>query len=408
MKPAIVVIAYNRLDAMKRLLHSIRAAELPGDTTLVVSVDYSGDPEVAECAKAFEWQHGEKRVIAHNSNLGLRAHVLSCGDLSRVYGSVILLEDDLYVSPFFYRYACLALDRYCSDDRIAGVSLYTHRWNETACQKFTPLETSESDTFILQLASSWGQCWTKKQWEGFITWYGDNLDWPMKGTEWRGKEMIPGDVARWPDSSWKRYFIRYLIQTDRYFVYPKKSYSTNFSEIGVHHTKKHSVLQAPLEIRHRHLNLLPFDEIFEKYDAFCELCPDSLKRLAPFLDEIDLEIDLYGQKPLSKLSREYLLTIKKSTKPTHSFAMDLKPHELNVIHNLGGDHFHISAKKDCESATKISYIDRARYYFDIHSRYDTELLAETTLRNSQSGKSRITVRFLRRLKRMAEKTLGFF
>lgn len=36
---------------------------------------------------------GEKR--------GLKEHIYRCGDLSKFFKSVTILEDDLYVSPFF-------------------------------------------------------------------------------------------------------------------------------------------------------------------------------------------------------------------------------------------------------------------------------------------------------------------
>ena len=41
-RPAIVIIAYNREQALKRLLHSVKEADYPdGDVTLIISVDRS-------------------------------------------------------------------------------------------------------------------------------------------------------------------------------------------------------------------------------------------------------------------------------------------------------------------------------------------------------------------------------
>ena len=50
--------------------------------------------------------------------------MLQCGDISYEYGSVIVLEDDLFVSPFFYKYAVEAQEFYRDDNRIGGISLY--------------------------------------------------------------------------------------------------------------------------------------------------------------------------------------------------------------------------------------------------------------------------------------------
>ena len=53
---------------------------------------------------------GIKKIIKHSKNLGLRAHVITCGDLVNIYDNIIVLEDDLFVSPYFYKYANDALN----------------------------------------------------------------------------------------------------------------------------------------------------------------------------------------------------------------------------------------------------------------------------------------------------------
>ncbi len=124
-KITIVVVGYNRPEAMARILKSLAAAAY-GDYTdirLVVSIDHSGNGEVVRTAEHFEWKYGEKQVICHPKRLGLRRHILSCGELTRKYGAVMVLEDDLYVSPDFYRYAAKTLDRYGDHPKIAGIAL---------------------------------------------------------------------------------------------------------------------------------------------------------------------------------------------------------------------------------------------------------------------------------------------
>ena len=46
-----------------------------------------------------------KKVIAHKDNLGLRKHIVFAVVFVSNTNGIILLEDDLYVSPWFYRYA---------------------------------------------------------------------------------------------------------------------------------------------------------------------------------------------------------------------------------------------------------------------------------------------------------------
>ncbi len=398
MNPVIVVIAYNRLESLKRLLQSIDAAQPPQNTTLVISVDHSDTDTVEDYAQRFCWGYGEKRVIAHQSNLGLRDHVLSCGDLASEYGAVILLEDDLYVSPQFFDFAREALDYYSDDSRVAGISLYNHCWNETARQKFTTLELTSSDCYLLQIASSWGQAWTHDQWKKFRNWYQANSEWSCEG-------LIPNDVNRWPESSWKKYFIKYLIETDRYFIYPKLSFSTNFSEIGVHHKERHSVLQVPLELRKRRLKFLPFDDIQEKYDAFCELHVDSFKRICPYLEGYDVEIDLYGSKPSNAVRASFLLTSKQCVDPKMSYAMALKPHEVNVALGLTGSEFHLAPTTSCSDELTTSFPERARFYFDIHVSYDAVLVKATEERISLSAQERTKPSLARRAARRMKRSL---
>ena len=127
-KPAIVVVGYNRPHSLRRILKSLTLANyLVEDVPLVISIDFSDSPEGHEArayAKEFEWTFGPKRVISHPENIGLRRHILSCGDLASEYGSIIVFEDDLSASPCFYEYSAAALEFAEQDPLIGGVSLY--------------------------------------------------------------------------------------------------------------------------------------------------------------------------------------------------------------------------------------------------------------------------------------------
>ena len=97
-KITIVVVGYNRADAMERVLHSLSRAQYDYmDIRLVVSIDHSGNEEVVHTAEAFEWKYGEKEVIYRPERLGLRKHIISCGDMTEKYDTVMILEDDIYV-----------------------------------------------------------------------------------------------------------------------------------------------------------------------------------------------------------------------------------------------------------------------------------------------------------------------
>ena len=113
-KPAIVAVGYSRQKSLNRLLNSINNASYPfDDINLIISID--GGEEAEECltlAQNFNWQHGQKHVRHFLQRQGLRNHIIQCGDLSEKYGAVIILEDDIFVSPSFYYYVYDAVNYY--------------------------------------------------------------------------------------------------------------------------------------------------------------------------------------------------------------------------------------------------------------------------------------------------------
>ena len=158
----IIIVAFNRPKALERLLNSLLKASYPGEVELVISVDGEKEgredgktigkgEEVRRVASGFEWPFGEKKLIFHEKNLGLRRHVIFCGELNKDYEGVIVLEDDLYVAPSFYNYTLQAFEFYKGDPKIAGISLYSHAYNETAQFPFRPL-SDDSDVFFMRRA----------------------------------------------------------------------------------------------------------------------------------------------------------------------------------------------------------------------------------------------------------------
>ena len=155
-KPAIVVVAYNRAKSMQRLLDSIACAEYPyKGITLIISIDYhpqNGD--VLKAANDYVWPYGEKIVRTHEKRMGLKAHVLECGNYSDEYGCIIMLEDDLVAAPDFYHYTIATQEYYKNDSRVAGVALYCNEWNNFSFMAFRPLRTP-FDAYFRQTCESW-------------------------------------------------------------------------------------------------------------------------------------------------------------------------------------------------------------------------------------------------------------
>ena len=335
LKCAIVVIGYNRTKSLKRLLLSLSKAEYRDDIIdLIISIDNSGSDEVEKCASEYCWLFGEKKIITYKERLGLRNHVLKCGNILDDYDVIAVLEDDLIISPSFYLYMKSAYEYYKDDDNIAGISLYSYSINESNNLPFHA-EYSKYDTFFIQFAPSWGQIWIKKQWKAFYEWYLSHNE------EFGPSDRIPLNVSSWPASSWKKYHIKYCIEENKYFVYPYKSFSTCFSEAGAHTVEASLLLQTQLlyTIQDKY-RFAPLNEDAIRYDAFFErVFSDSV--LIGKIPVKDICIDLYGYGR-HYFDRRYLLSSKiMEYEVICSFGAIVEPQEENVIQNSRGNVFHL-------------------------------------------------------------------
>ena len=58
----IVVVAYNRIESLKRILGSLLQAEYPAQgAELIISIDRGDNADVLDYARAFSWPFGENR-----------------------------------------------------------------------------------------------------------------------------------------------------------------------------------------------------------------------------------------------------------------------------------------------------------------------------------------------------------
>ena len=296
-RPPIVVVAYNRPRSLDRLLSSIADASYPENTSLIISIDKAPEnDDVIKIARDFNWSFGEKTIKIHESNLGLRRHVLFCASYAEYFGSVVVLEDDLYVSPSFYYYAQEALEFSLKKKYIAGISLYSHCFNVHSRTNFAALDDGY-DNWYFQFASSWGQAWTWNQLQEFLGWYED-----IGSIE--PNSLMPQNVTSWSDRSWLKYYIAFLVEKNKYFLYPKKALSTNFSDKGAHIERDSTTYQVDLFLgKKRHYLFSELSASRSVYDAFFE--NQGLNSILG-LDKKELTVDLYATKPLGET--RYLLS----------------------------------------------------------------------------------------------------
>lgn len=351
----IVVVTFDRVQSLKRLLDSLlRADYLSFKVDLIVSIDHGPtQSDIEALLENFDWPHGESEIRTFIENMGLRTHILKCGSITNEYAAIIVLEDDLIVSPDFFIYASAAVQEYKTVTEIAGISLYAPAFNEMAELAFNPA-SSEYDTYFLRSAQSWGQCWTKEMWNGFWNWYQLNNE-PLES-----KEDMPARIYSWPESSWKKYFMKYLAVSGKTWVYPYISHSTNFSEIGTHNQSPTAQYQTILSENRRNFNFpkintgICYDMFFEREGVNITLSNGM---------QVEVELDLYGTK-IEVKPGSYLVTPRKlNYTPISVFGLSSKPHETNLIFNNPGNDLRLYHVNSSETLKLVNYPKKIQYAF---------------------------------------------
>lgn len=323
-KYGIVAIGYNRPDSMRRLLTALEASDYQGhQLTLIVSIDNCGNNSVEQMAKTVQWSHGEKIIRTFPERQGLRNHILQCGSYMEIYDldAIAVFEDDVVPSPVFFSYMAQCTERYSGNDDIAGISLYKHGINVNADLPFQP-QPSQYDVFFMQFAQSWGQVWLRKQWKAFSDWYASD-----ENDHVFDSDRLPAFVCGWPKTSWLKYHIKYCVEKNKYFVYPYFSYATCFSEAGEHTGETTSHLQVPVQTKVvENLRLPERTADGVRYDVYFE-----------YEDGSDVCYDLYGTKQNYGAQNKLLTCKHLPYQVIDSYAMLLKPHEMNYLNKLSGN-----------------------------------------------------------------------
>lgn len=159
----ILLFVYNRPEHTRNLLESLRANAEAKDSRLIVYADAPRNPDDNEAVEkvrqtvAHATGFGSVEVHERQSNMGLARNVID-GVSTQVkkYGRVIVLEDDLILSPFFLRFMNEALNVYADEPRVGHIQ---------ACD-FTN-DPSLPPTFLIKWTGSWGWATWERAWRMF-------------------------------------------------------------------------------------------------------------------------------------------------------------------------------------------------------------------------------------------------
>lgn len=160
----IAVFAYRRTDHLSKTLDALeRCAEFSRSPVFVFSDGAKSEAGAADVAAVRALVRARLRpnmsLVEAPANRGLANSICrAVTDLCDRYGRVIVIEDDLVVSPHALAWLNAGLDRYRDDEHVFQISAHQFDIPDFAGRK---------DGLFLHLTTSWGWATWKRAWDRF-------------------------------------------------------------------------------------------------------------------------------------------------------------------------------------------------------------------------------------------------
>jgi len=163
MPAPIIIFSYKRFDGLKSLIQSLRSNKLSADSDLIIYSDGPKNeddwPQIQECRDYASSITGflSVKLISRPVNLGLSESIITgVSETLKKYEEVIVLEDDLIVSPYFLKYMNDSLKKYSDSKDVVCIHGYVY-----------PVKDELPNTFFLKGADCWGWGTWRRGWQIF-------------------------------------------------------------------------------------------------------------------------------------------------------------------------------------------------------------------------------------------------
>ena len=160
---AIALFAYSRADHLRTTLSALSLNAEASLLDLLIFLDGPrGSLDISACAEVAKvcnepWAFKKVTVIQRKVNFGLyNSLTIGIGETLEIYNSVIVIEDDLFSSPYLLRYFLDALSIYQDHTEVASIHGYT-----------PPVRSVFPETFFLRGADCWGWATWRDRWKLF-------------------------------------------------------------------------------------------------------------------------------------------------------------------------------------------------------------------------------------------------
>jgi hypothetical protein len=162
-KAPIAFFAYKRADHTLQALESLAENDEAKQSELFIfcdapkhAEDWTSVEQVRKIVRSRQWC-GKVRIIERKENLGLARSIISgVTELCDKFGRVIVLEDDLLLSPQFLNYMNDALSKYADRPRVMHIAGYMY-----------PVQRELSETVFIRHPTCWGWATWQRAWQYF-------------------------------------------------------------------------------------------------------------------------------------------------------------------------------------------------------------------------------------------------
>ncbi len=321
MNPSVAISVAGQSPGLPHTVASLRHAEVPAGVPLLLVVDSaaSAAQEILSDGQR-AWPHGPVSLRQTDGQSVADAAASSAVE----QGAVIVLPDDVVVSPQFYHYAQQALAAYAADDLIASISLFALGTNTRTRQPFIPL-LDRGDTFFVRTSSIGGAIYTAAQWDAFSLW----------------RKNAAGPID----------WLTFMEESQRFSIFPRSSLVTAapVGDLG-----ESSWRRVPVNPFKRQFDLTPLAESAAVYDGHFEMLPDRLNRLTDQFEGITFALDLYATRDVSRLAEPYVITTRRCEQALCGFSKTMRPMEANLIAQLPGEELQLAPTTAVDSSAEAA------------------------------------------------------
>jgi hypothetical protein len=163
MNAPIALFVYKRLDHTKQTVQSLINNKFASESDLYIFSDAAKSEkdikQVEEVRKYIRTISGFNRIniFERSVNFGLSRSIISgVTQICQQYGKIIVLEDDMVLSPYFLEYMNNGLNVYECNERVGSIHGYTY-----------PIKKQLPETFFMRGGDCWGWATWLRAWSLF-------------------------------------------------------------------------------------------------------------------------------------------------------------------------------------------------------------------------------------------------